>query len=399
MPELLARPRSREWRLVGAILGADWSATTSHRWDHDLFSGIDWTIIPNLAWQHKIRPMMAATLREAGWPQPASAVRASIEAAERRCAGKAVCQLDLLEKLTKAAAQEGLHVIALKGVALSLYLYGDPFIREAFDLDFLVPPADFARFRDILLAHECHAATAKRPLSPRQTAILNGFGHDEHFTHAPSGTVIECHYRLETNPFLLHTDHDALWQRRALVPLAGSNIAVLGRDDLVHYLITHASRHGWERLKWMADLIAIHRTVGEAELLCRRDRARDEDYLMLFDVWLMLARSIAGTDLSPEMQERLSHNRHARDLAHRALRLTTRNLSADNTRGLGMKVRRVAFRLSLKRSLRYMAFELALLWHHKQDWHALRLPDRFIWLYYIYCPFGHMWRRIRRNVA
>jgi hypothetical protein len=343
--------------------------------------------------------MMAATLREAGWPQPASAVRASIEAAERQCAGKAVCQLDLLGKLTKAAAQEGLRVIALKGVALSLYLYGDPFIREAFDLDFLVHPNDFARFRDILIACECESDASRRPLSPRQSAILKGFGHDEQFTHGPSGTVIECHYRLESNPFLIRTDHDALWERRALVPLAGSNVALLGRDDLIHFLVVHASRHGWERLKWMADLVAIYRTMDEADVLRLRDRAANDDYLILLDASLLLAQSIAGVAIPPGVQKRASGNRRARDLAQRALRLTALELTPASIKRHGFALRRIAFKLGLKRSARYFAFEMAILLHRKRDWHALRLPDRLIWLYFVYWPFGYIWRRIRRNWA
>ncbi len=399
MPELLARPQSREWRLLGAILGADWSANATHCWDHDLFSGIDWTNIPNLAWKHKIRPMMAATLREAGWPQAAAAVRPSIEAAERQCAGKAVCQLDLLQKLTKAATQQGLRAIALKGVALSLYLYGDPFVRESFDLDFLVHPNDFARFRDILIAHECESEASKRPLSPRQSAILKGFSHDEQFTHGPSGTVIECHYRLVTNPFLIRTDHDALWERRALVPLAGSNIAILGRDDLIHFLVVHASGHSWERLKWMADLVAIYRTMDEADLLRLRDRAANEDYLTLLDVSLLLAQSIASAALPPRVEKRASDNRRACDLAQRALRLTALELTPASIRRHGFVLRRIAFKLGLKRSARYFAFEVAFLLHRKKDWLALRLPDRLIWLYFVYWPFGYIWRRIRRNLA
>jgi len=388
-----------EWKLVRAILTADWSAQAKHAWDPALFRDIDWTKIPNLAWRCKLRPMMAAALREAGWPGVPADIRTAVEAAEQQCVRKAVWQLKLLATIGAAAERQNIRVIALKGVALSLRLYGDPFIREAFDLDLLVHPGDHVRFQEIVRAQDCAPHAPGPALSPRQMAILQRFHHDTKFIHTPSGVVVECHNALDRNPHLIRTDFEALWRARDKVSLPGAPVAILGEDDLVYSLGIHASRHNWERWKWIADLAVLFRTVDAARLSHWRLRAAQEGNEALFDSWLLLLASTTELDLPEQSLGTAARNRQAMALTKRALRFSARELTPAEIRRQSYLFAGIAGHMLLKRSLRFLAFELAAIWHHDKEWYTLRLPDSFIWLYYVLRPFTYLGRHSKGLLA
>jgi len=384
---------SKERRLVGEILAADWSVGAKRVWDKALFRDIDWSKIPKLAWQYKIRPMTAAALREAGWPGVPAEIRAALEAAEKRCCEKTMWQLKLLAALAAEAERRGIRLIVMKGVALSIRLYGNPFIREAFDLDLLIDPGEETRFHEILRAQGCRVTASRPRLTPRQTAILRRYHHDRGFLHLPSGMKIESHHKLSSNRHLIGTDFEALWSARETVPLTGSSVTVMGEEDLVHYLIVHAARHGWERWKWVADLIVLGRKADAARLSLWRQRAVREGNADIFDSWLLLSAAVASCPLPRQAFEAAARNRRACALAKRALDMSGGDRSLAEISSLAYMLKMRIYRLRLKRTIRYLVTELAALMHRDQDWYTLRLPDRFIWLYYVLRPLLLVWRR------
>ena len=386
---------SKEHQLVGAVLAADWSLGTRRAWDAALFRDIDWTRVPNLAWQHKVRPLMAAALREAGWPGVPDGTKIILESAERECSLKTMAQVRLLSALAAAASAQQVRVLAIKGVALSLRLYGNPFVREAFDLDLCVHPDDSARFQQILEREHCEPVARDAPLTPRQAGILERFHHHRTFRHVDSGTVIESHYALDRNPHLLATDFDALWQRRAYVSLGQTTVPTLGDEDLTYYVGIHAARHCWERWKWIGDLAALYRKLDGAQLLRVRERAARDGNRHLFDTCVLLTSRIGGGGVPAELLAAAEADGRARAMADRALAYSARHVTPETILGHHYVTAHLAHDFRLKPSPRYLAYELLTLLHHDGDWHALRLPDRLIWLYYLLRPLSYFQRRAK----
>lgn len=386
---------SKEHQLFGAVLAADWAAGATRTWDPALFRGIDWSRVPNLAWQHKMRPLMAAALREAGWPAGSIGIKLPIEAAERECSLKTMAQLTLLSGIAAAARAQHIRALALKGVTLSLRLYGNPFVREAFDLDLCVHPDDTARFQAILEATGCVPATEEPPLTPRQAGILARFRHHRTFRHPGSGTIVESHYALDRNPHLLATDFDTLWRNCAEVPLGQTTMPTLGDEDLVYYVGIHAARHCWERWKWIGDLAALYRKLDDAQLQRVRDRARREGNEHLFDASVLLTAAITGLTMPGDLAGRAAENRRARAQADRAIRYSTRHVTPESVAGHHYVASHLVHDVRLKPSPRYLAYEFLSMLHHEGDWHRLRLPDRLIWLYYLLRPMTYFQRRAK----
>jgi Uncharacterised nucleotidyltransferase len=377
-----------EQRLIGKVLSADWTAGVRREWDPALFCDLDCRKLFNLSWQHKVRPMVATALREARWPGVPADVQAAMQLAEKKCSQKSLLQLSLLTRLISAAEERGIRVIALKGVALSLYLYGDPFIREAFDLDFLVHAKDTQRFEDLLMAHGCEQMLHDPPLTPRQTAFLQRFHHDKKFTHAESGLVIESHFELVRNRYLIGTDFDALWEARTMVPLGNVRVAIPGEDDLLYYLGIHAARHDWERWKWIADLVKLYRGTSAEEMSRQRERAVRDGNQDLFDSWILIVSAVTGAAFLPEQLGNAAGNARAVALMKNALRFSSREYTPGKFLESSSSFGRSVQRLKMKRSPRYLGYELLSLFHRDDDWYALNLPDHLMWAYYLFRPIS-----------
>ena len=384
---------SAEHRLIGRILGADWSVAATRPWPASWFSGIDWQKVPGLAWQHKIRPMATAALREAGWPNVPADIRDALEKAERDCVTRAFRQIALLRDIAAAASAAGLRIIFLKGIALSAHLYGDPFIREAFDLDLLVHPDDRGPAGEMLIRLGLRPSRAVA-LTLRQEAILQRFSYDRKYVHAETGDVVECHHALDRNPDLVATDFDALWQRRATVRVGDIAVAIPGDRDLAPYLGIHAARHGWERWKWLADLAVLYRRPGPEGLSMLRADARRAGNLSLFHSWILLVSGVAGTALPAELLREARTDRRARRLANRALRMTLVLHTPATITQAPHTARVLAYRFALRRGVRYARFELAALFRRDEDWYAWRFPDWAIPFYYVLRPFSFIRRQI-----
>lgn len=388
-------PLSAEQRLASQVLGADWSVDGVRVWPLEAFQSVQWAVVASLAWQYKIRPMTTAALREAGWPGVPGAVRSALEQAERDCVTKSMQQVALLREIAATAEGRGLRVIVMKGVALSAHLYGDVFIREAFDLDLLVHPEETERLDDVLATLGFQPASQPTPLSARQEALLERFHHDRKFVHPASGVIAERHRALSGNAHLIATDFDRLWDRRGQARIADYSVAILGDADLARYLAVHAARHGWERWKWIADLAVLYYRAGETGLARLRDDARTEGLLAIFNCAVLLVAATTGTSLPSAAVSGALGDRRARRLAIQALRMVSVVHTPDTIGAHRARLRGAAYRLLLKPTPGYLAFELAAFVHHDEDWRALRLPDGLIPLYYLAWPFFYLGRRLR----
>lgn len=262
-------------------------------------------------------------------------------------------------------------------------------------MDVCVHPDDSARFHAILEDAGCVPVAEGTPLTPRQAAILERFHHHRTYRHPGSGTIIESHYALDRNPHLLATDFDSLWQNRAEAALGQTTMPTLGDEDLIYYVGIHAARHCWERWKWIGDLSALYRKLDDALLLRVRERACRDGNAHLFDASILLTAAITGLAAPGELARLAAGNARAQTLASRAIQYATRHVTPETVTGHHYVTAHLAHDVRLKRSPRYLAYELLTILHHEGDWHRLHLPDRLIWLHYLLRPLRYFQRRAR----
>ena len=106
-----------------------------------------------------------------------------------------------------------------------------------------------------------------------------------HYLFTKGEMCVELHWRL------LPWDCDVfeqLWEARRLVTLGGAQIAVPGVVHQLHHLVYHGVRHGFHRVKWLADVaVLLPRHVRKMdELWCSLAQCRQEMTLLVS--WVLL---------------------------------------------------------------------------------------------------------------
>ncbi|MFT4264823.1 MAG: nucleotidyltransferase family protein [Nocardioides sp.] len=179
--------------------------------------------------------------------------------------------LRLVAELFRARAvltEAGIRSLAFKGPALGALAWGD-FARRGFgDLDLLVSPDDVdSAFDTLEAAGWRHDGVGARP-SPgfawryqlRTYYELSLFGER---------SMIDLHWRPmpTVSPF---PEFDTLWERRAVVDIAGRGVDTLGNFDSLVHSMQHAAKDEWSYLRSIAD---VWRLAGLAEVWASPPRA------------------------------------------------------------------------------------------------------------------------------
>ena len=142
----------------------------------------------------------------------------------------------------------------------------------------------------------------------------------------------------------------------------------------------------------------LYRQSGTASLLAQRREAHAAGWAGLFDSSLLMTSAVTGWELPPELGEICRRNRDAVRLARRALNFSARPASRAEFRGHAYAFRLVMFRLRLRSHPRYVAHELAAMFHRPSDWYELQLADPLIPAYYLLRPILAVWRGFSQSL-
>lgn len=284
----------------------------------------DWELVRAIAARHQIDSLVYEGLSLSD--VPASAVEPLRETVRQNTKRNLQSTRELVRVLD-AFEDEGVRAIPFKGPVLAVEAYGDLNRRTFLDLDVLVHPDDALDAGRTLRARGYDAGP--------EFGLLRRFGLDSplladvsecSFRHPERGEVeLRWRHGHWANP--LATSFEDWWQRRATTTLAGRDVPVLSPEDRVLMLVTHANKHAWRRLAWLADVTAVVQSedVNWNEL---ERRATAWGVTRAVHVGVVLAGSlseeVAGT-VPADVRRRAREDRFAGLLADRV----TSRLAAD----------------------------------------------------------------------
>ena len=199
--------------------------------------------------------------------------QASIDERDRAVDGflRQMCTyVDVSRSLDDAGAG---HLV-LKGPT-SARLYADEFERHAGDLDVLIDDpgrAESAVSRMIADGWEPSEPWLRWSVVRRRRWIRHR--KDLAFRKAGDRTFVELHWRASASRREWPGAKDPFDDLRT-VEIGGRPIPALGERDERLYLLHHGTKHGWRRLKWVADM---RRLLGDGESMdgLRADPRLDE---------------------------------------------------------------------------------------------------------------------------
>jgi len=181
---------------------------------------------------------------------------------------RAMSQLSALIKIKKAFEAENIDFIVLKGLPLSMLLYGDYTIRQCVDLDLFVSP-DQAMRAHILLQKLGYVPllfdpfNRMNPTTSDEMRLTQLQWKDVDYYHREESLALDCHWRLIKHPGHMNKDFDFFLQRSQKVQLGPESFKILSSEDLFIHLCLHGISHHFEKLGWLVDIDKLLDQMGE----------------------------------------------------------------------------------------------------------------------------------------
>lgn len=218
----------------------------------------NWQVVWGLARRHRVSELLYFSINRSTLGVPRDlldklSMRVSKSAILFDIVSKEICDFSM------KAASIGIEVIHLKGATLSISAYKDGSLRAPGDMDMLVRKEHVQAMLG-LLKEEGYQPTV---IESRKSAswsmidrreVLN-LGHELTFKKE-NGRNIDLHWAL-MKPSLFTISTDTIWSSTTEIHLRGQTIRVLEPSLYFIFLARHAAKHGWTRVRWIADLIAL----------------------------------------------------------------------------------------------------------------------------------------------
>ncbi len=379
-------------------IATSWLAPDSWRQKQDdairaaVAAGPDWAEYLRLVGRHHITALSWAALSRVDGLTVPEPVRRQLRELSDACRIRAMQHCLLLTEVLKGFNREGIPVMPLKGLVLSLALYGDVGLRQSSDIDLAVAQEDLKRAQACLETAGWIADPAISRLSPRQWESFLCNEHHINFKHSRTRRILELHW---CNYWETPRDTIAWWNRSTQSVWQGCSIHVMSSGDQTLYLCRHGGMDVWSSAKLLGDLARAH-FLGLLDWEAALDEARKSDQENVLFAALSLLNKVYGLQL-PELPG--TDRRRSSLLTGIPLELLKNpdGLPIDTgvaslrntllmTRYEGLLCPRITFKDRVSRLL-----------YCRDDFGVLPLPDAFFWAYKPLRPFLWIRRWARRK--
>ncbi|WP_213613296.1 nucleotidyltransferase domain-containing protein [Paenibacillus lactis] len=346
---------------------------------------MDWDLFMKLAVHHRVYPLVYLALKGSDTSLIPAYVMQSLQ---RHYHNNTIKMLHLSREMSRICdvfAEAGIRSLWLKGPLLALHLYGDVAHRTSKDLDILVDAEDVEKAEQVLTQLGYEAEEEIVLGNWKKKSHHRSFEHREHFAQ------VEIHWRL--NPHYSRSfSFEQLWQRRREVRLSSQTYFCLGNEDLLCYLTDHGARHGWFRLRWLADIVRLLPLLDNSRLNQHLERYGGEMYAgQAFILSSLLLSAKVPHDL-----EAATVGANSYRLAEQALYYIQRivQLNPVPEKSVARHYNRYLF--SLMSGKQRIAYVFNKLLPSSRDALQLPLPKPLYFLYVPLRPFLWFWRRMKQ---
>jgi hypothetical protein len=351
-------------------------------------AGPDWAEYLSLVDRHQITTLSWAALSRVPGITLPDPVKKQLHHLSNACQIGAIQQCMLLTEVLRAFNHAGIPVMPLKGPILARELYRDARLRHSLDLDLDVGKENIERAQTCLESKDWHLDSTFFPMTSRQWESFLQNEHHLIFVHSLTGCMLELHWR---NHWETAEATSARWARSVLSVWRGCSIQTLSPGDITLYLCSHGGLHAWYRAKWLGDLARAH-TLGRLDWEAAFDETQRSGQVNVVQAGIDLLSEVYGLSV-PAMLRNAWPGRSSR-LIRVPLQALKDPQEPAHHPGLA----------SLRRSLRIGRYErrlwpgrtwrasLSALFHRREDFRVVPLPDALFWLYKPLRPVLWLWR-------
>ena len=278
----------------------------------DPVQGLDWERVVQIAQANRMQTLLYQVLLSTGHIQALSpATCETLQQDVIRLRQDAALLSQSLQTYLHHAAQRGIETVVLKGLSVSINIYGQPAMRPGGDIDILVRKKDVAASLAIL---------DEMGIGQHWPNLLHDRYYERHHLHQQRCTRdlkiwFEIHWALDHPYTLLTIDYEGVMARTTAGQLLGQPVRDLALPDLLLSLAIHLVKHA----------------IYLPSVVERPDLAR----IILADGMLMYFLDIAevirqkGAEIDWPLTVRLAREWGAVDILGSVLRVCQRYLGAD----------------------------------------------------------------------
>ena len=347
---------------------------------------LDWEYVARLAQRHTVVPLVYRALQTYARGAAPEPVRKALFEKYRANAARNVLLAGELLRVSGLFESEGVGLLAYKGPALAVAVYGDLSLRRFVDLDVIVRARDVERASQLLRG----LGYAPQGLTHAQEAALARTQHNVAYTRDGGRLTIELHRDVASKNFADVTLDEGAWARASRVRILNGTVATLSAEDLLLALCVHGTKHLWERLAWVCDVAALIDSHKSLDWHAVFGRARDAHVERMLLLGLTLARALAWAEFPEEVRRKIESDEAASRLASETTARMFEGaeyVPAGFLRSVGFNLRA---RSRARERLRYFRF---ILTPTDGDLTALALPARLSFVYYLLRPFRLLLKR------
>ena len=348
---------------------------------------IRWPFLLEIVHHHKVVPLFSRNLESfaPGYmpDEPAAALRASAAANRETCLRR-IGHLLLLNRLFRHGQVE---YRIFKGIPLAITAFHDPSLRDSGDIDLLVAEKDLFAAADILRSEGYVRFEPPARLTERRLRSYMAHQKDFSYQHPGAGMVIDLHWRLFRNPFL-PANAGLAELGEHFVNLGSESLPTLPTPELLLYLCVHGALDGWLRLKWLADIAALLRTMTAEQLASTAAAAAHQQALPQLSAASLLCNDLlGGCPQPPGCLDRTDST-----VAH-ILRFSKRLMTSNQCRPIREQVSSTQWLLNEARlyttlDYRWNLVERSLF--RPRAWRRFDLPDALFPLYALLSPLDSL---------
>ena len=355
---------------------------------------IDWNYVFNLSYAHAVVPLVYNSLKQ----MDSDLLPKSLDKFADyflRNAFRSLTYTTELVKIANTCQENDINLLPFKGSIFAASIYNNLALRTFGDIDFLIEEEKLLETLHLLQKLEYPPAKQIAQAKARPYLEFPLFYESPHYQKSldiidrQRDIALELHWGLFNSSFSFPVSFEQLWQRRIYVNIKEASIPTFCHEDLIIYLCTHASKHGWRRLQWICDIAELIRAKPQLNWQQVYERATNWGCLRMLCLGLILAHSLLDAPLPKNIniQQQLKRDGQAQLLAKQV-----------SDRLLDPKESFNIYLFILKCRERYrdrLRFLLCLVFVPKQeDWRFLRLPPSLHFLYYLIRPIRLLFKPI-----
>jgi hypothetical protein len=356
---------------------------------------IRWPYLLEIVSHHKVLPLFFHNLEtfaaDAIPSWQATSLRAHFAANAEICSQ----EIDRLSQLNQQFQEQGIAFRVFKGIPLALAAFQDPRLRDTGDIDLLVIEKDLSAADGILQEFGYQRYEPQARLTPRRLRSYLAHQKDFSYEHRQQNSAIDLHWRLFRNRFL-PANAGLAEVGEAWIRLNQDEVPTLPVPQLLLYLCVHGALDGWLRLKWLADVSALLRTMTATDLAETVSLAKKQQALFYLSAACLLCHELLGNEIPDGCLD-------AKDRAvARILNFSRKVLRSNHYRPVREEIASTAWFLSelrLHHSLRYQLELMARSAFRPRVWQKIDLPDSLFPLYVFLGPIEWVIFHLQQRVT